>query len=228
MNGKTIAKLRMENGLEQQEAARMLGVSQTYLSLLESGKRNVTAKLTAKAVKLFNASPEFLPFDPKTADSDEKTNEDMAEMLASLGYPRFSHLPTKAKQNPAFVLLCALRKTNLDSRVAEALPWLVHEFPKMDWDFLIDSAKLSDLQNRLGFIVSLAGQLAAQSGDAEKLESLTTVEQQLENSRLLREDQMVATTSAEANFLKENRTDTAKFWRVLSDLSVEHLQPVKP
>lgn len=226
MKGKTIAKLRMEIGLDQQEAARRLGLSQTYLSLIESGKRKVTAELTAKAVRLFNASPEFLPFDSIAADSDEKTNEVLAEMLASLGYPRFSHLPKSEKLNPAFVLFSALRKTNLDSRVAEALPWLVHEFPKMDWHFLINAAKLSNLQNRLGFIVSLARQLAEENGNVGKLETLKYVEEQLKHSILFREDQLVAATKAEANFLKDNRTESAKFWRVLSDLSVEHLKPI--
>ena len=53
MNGQQLVESRLNKGLEQKEAADLLGVSQPYLSLLESGKRKLTRKL---AEKVFSSS----------------------------------------------------------------------------------------------------------------------------------------------------------------------------
>jgi hypothetical protein len=47
-----------------------------------------------------------------------------------------------------------------ESRVVEALPWLVYAFPLMEWDWLIEEMRLRGRQNRLGFLVDLAIELA--------------------------------------------------------------------
>ena len=49
-------------------------------------------------------------------------------------------------------------------------------------------AKLHDLQNRLGFVVALARQVAERKEQATTAATLAAVEQQLEPSRLARED----------------------------------------
>jgi hypothetical protein len=48
----------------------------------------------------------------------------------------------------------------LEVRVVEALPWLVAEYSDLDWAWLMREAKLGDVQNRLGFLVTLGRQLA--------------------------------------------------------------------
>ena len=101
-------------------------------------------------------------------------------------------------------------------------------FPEMDWGKLTKFAKMFDLQNRLGFVVSLACQLAVKVNDKQKFRYLSEVEKSLEKSRLFNEDVLgnESLTEAEKNYLKENRPREAKHWRVLSDLSVNHLDYV--
>jgi transcriptional regulator with XRE-family HTH domain len=228
MNGRQLTQSRLQRGLEQQEAAKMLGVSQPYLSLLESGKRKMPRKLAEKVVEAFNLSPEKLPFKTDWENSPEKSNRELAEMLASLGYPKFSHLRKGKIFNPAEVLFFVLKKENLDSRTAEGLPWLVFSFPEMDWERLTKFAKMFDLQNRLGFVVSLARLLAKKVADSEREKFLSEVEKSLEKSRLFQEDVLgnESLTEAEKSYLKTNRPKEAKHWRVLSDLSAEYLDYV--
>ena len=79
--------------------------------------------------------------------------------FAALGYPKFSHLKKSKsikKVNPALVLITAIQKDDLDSRTLEAMPWLIYNFPEMNWSKIISEAKLADGQNRLGFLISLA------------------------------------------------------------------------
>lgn len=45
---------RKEIGLTSAEAARILGISQAYLSLLENGKRKITSKLESRFIEAFN------------------------------------------------------------------------------------------------------------------------------------------------------------------------------
>ena len=61
MTGHQLAQYRTRYKRTQPQVARELGVSQTYLSLLESGKRPVTDKLRKKAVRVFNLSPTEMP-----------------------------------------------------------------------------------------------------------------------------------------------------------------------
>ncbi len=80
--------------------------------------------------------------------------------LGCARYPGFSYLRTRRRRNPAEVLLAELNQPDLDARVTEGLPWLALTYVDMDWDWLVRSAKLGDRQNRLGFAVSLASELA--------------------------------------------------------------------
>ena len=226
MNGFQLAQSRLSRGLEQQEAAEILGVSQSYLSLLESGKRKLNRKLAEKVVKVFHLSPENLPTAENWDDLPEVSNTELAESLAALGYPKFSHLKKGRLNNPGQVLFSALRNENLESRIAESLPWVVFTYPKLDWGRLTGYAKMFDLQNCLGFVVTLARQLAKKVNDKVKEKSLSVVEKKLENSRLFRETVFSEMKKAEKKFLKTNRPKEAKYWRVLSDLTVSHLDYV--
>jgi len=123
------------------------------------------------------------------------------------------------------VLLSALIAENLETRLIEALPWLVLEHPDLDWVWLIRAAKLNDLQNRLGYVTNLARRLAEKLGKDDTASLLRAQESTLEKSRLAREDTLchASLTQSERRWLQSNRSDEAKHWNLLTDLSLEHL-----
>src|SRR5277367_4033667 len=128
MTGLQMVDGRMRLGWTQQVAARKLSVSQPYLSLLEAGTRRVTDELAERAAELYGALPTALPL----AEDGPANPQGLIEDLAALEYPGFSHVPARQKRNPATVLLAALRQNDLDSRVVEALPWVVLRYPALD------------------------------------------------------------------------------------------------
>src|SRR5437763_11938010 len=85
---------------------------------------------------------------------------DLAAELGSLGYPRFAHLRAKTNPDPAEFLLTALAQHDLDVRVVEGLPWVILNYSDLDWEDLIARAQANGLQNRLGYVVHLARNLA--------------------------------------------------------------------
>lgn len=91
----------------------------------------------------------------------------------------------------------------------------------MEWSELIKASKVNDLQNRLGFVVSVAREFAETRGDAERAAKLGASERTLERSLLAREDTLCNTsmTDAERRWLITNRPQTAKRWRILTSLS---------
>lgn len=93
-------------------------------------------------------------------------------LVASLGYPRFAYLKSKRKKNPGEVLLSALSTKCLESRVAEALPWLLLKYPDLDWQSLVSAAKVRDLENKLGFVTCVARKVAEKLGENNKAELL--------------------------------------------------------
>lgn len=225
MNGEQLLKERISRNWEQSETAARLKVSQPYLSLIEAGKRPVTDKLALRAVRVFSLPPTALPvkYPPKTSQS--KTEDLLASQIARLGYPKFSHLKRARKVNPAAVLMSALTQDDLESRIVEALPWLIFNFSDMDWSQVINSAKLGDAQNRLGFLVSLAYELAKRSEDENKDALFKELLLTLEKSKLVLDDSFRrnSLTETEKAWLKKNRPKEARHWRVLSNFSAEHL-----
>src|SRR5215510_3394621 len=231
MTGMQLASGRRQKGWSQQQAATRLGVSQPYLSLLEKGERAVTEALAHKAAHVFGLSPAALPM-KTTPHALQSANEDeLATDLAVLGYPGLTHLKSARrrkrlrKRNPAEVLASALQVAELDSRLTEALPWVLLRFPELNWQWLVGAAKLNDLQNRLGFLTNVARRLAERRGETEKAALMTRQESVLERSRLAREDTLCheSLTEAERRWLRDHRTPEAKHWGLLTDLSPEHL-----
>jgi hypothetical protein len=150
--------------------------------------------------------------------------------LAALGYPGFAHLRTKVQKNPAGVLLDALNEPDLDARVAEGLPWLTLTYADMDWEWLVRNAKVRDRQNRLGFAVSLASEVAENKNDGERVTQLRQFLQVLECARLAREDTFChdSMTQAERKWLREHRSPVAAHWNLLTDMKGEHLAYASP
>ena len=100
------------------------------------------------------------------------TTHDYAAQLGSLGYPGFSYIKEKIAPNPARFLADALNEGNLDSRIVEGLPWVVLTNPEMDWEWLRSRVSEHRRQNRLGFIVALAIELAERESDSARAAKL--------------------------------------------------------
>jgi hypothetical protein len=85
-----------------------------------------------------------------------------------------------------------------------------------------------DRQNRLGFTVTLAHQLAAQANDVKRAATLQSHLPALKRSMLAREDTFChdSLTETERKWLRQNRPPAAQQWNLLTDLMLEHLAHV--
>lgn len=229
MNGQALQNARKQLGLTQVEAAKKLGVSQAYLSLFEKGKRPLTKSLAKKAVRLLKMPPTLLPLEKELKNLRPATNEKFVKELAAYKYPGYTHVKPSRLKNPVEVLISALSADNLEARLVEALPWLLLKFPDLEWKNLVDAAKLKDLQNRLGFLTSLAYKLAEKSGDTEKAAEFKRRLDELEKSRLVKEDTLCRQnmTEAEKRWILQSRSPEAEHWNIISDLSADSLRYVK-
>lgn len=222
MTGSELKLARKRLGWTQVTAAARLGVSQAYLSMLEHGVRRVPRKLQKRLVSVWDLPPVALPFREQRAQS--VSGDELAAELGALGYSGFGHLRArKVHWNPADLLLAALSHTALDSRLAEALPWLAWRYADLEWSRVVAQAKLHDLQNRLGFVVTLGRQLAERNRDSAGAQKLGNVEDMLRGSVLARNDSLTPLTNAERRWLETARPPDAKQWNVLTDMSVQHL-----
>lgn len=230
MTGRELARHRKEKKRTQVWTARALGVSQAYLSLLEAEKRPLTELLKKKAAKFFDLSPTELPTHLAPGKLGSVTDTALASDLADLGYTGFSHLKRKRarRKNPAEVLLEALNAPKRDARVVEALPWLLLTYPDLKWNEVLPAAKMYDLQNRLGYVISVARRLAELKGLSEIASTLKKHEVDLERSLLAREDTLCneTMTGTERNWLTRNRSEDARRWHLLTDLSPQSLSYV--
>ena len=225
MTGEDLKLGRERKHWTQEEAASRLRVSQPYLSLMEKGQRPVPAHLARKATTAFKLPATNLPLKTSLERVQAKSGNALAVDLASLGYPGFSYLKSRGKKNPAEVLLSALSAKHLESRLVEALPWILLKYPNLDRQSLVSAAKLRDLQNRLGFVTNLARRVAEKRGESGTAQLLRKQEEDLESSRLFLEDTLCndSLTHAERRWLEKHRPAAARYWRVLSDLSPDHL-----
>ena len=209
MNSEQLKLVRRQRGYTQQEAAARMGVSQAYLSMLEKGARKPSRTLARKLMREYGVSATVLP----VSDAPVRVTPDsLASQLASLEYPGFAHLArSKKRMNPAQFLLTALAQPNLEARVAEGLPWVVSRYPDMDFNWLVPRARAQNLQNRLGFTVTLA-RLASHN------EALQQPEQALAESKLAKEDSFCRELNeSERRWLRDHRSEQAREWNLLSD-----------
>ncbi len=197
--------------------------------MAELGRRVLPNALARKAVAILRASPTALPLRgvwvSASSDSDKLRSE-----LAGLGYPGFAHVRGRVRHNPAEVLLNALNQSELDTRVVEGLPWVAFTYADLDWDWAVQNAKLCDLQNRLGFVTTLASRLGtSQSSNkptgeprSRRLKEYVAV---LDRSRLAREDTLChdSLTETERKWLRANRPPDAAHWNLLTDMKAENL-----
>ena len=219
---------RLKTALTQVQAAVRLGVSQPYLSQLEKGERPITAELARSAITLYQLSATALPIPESVAKRVPANPDTLARQIAGLGYPGFAHV-RHAKANPAAVLLEALVQKDLEVRLTEALPWVVLTYPDMDWPWLIREVKLRDAQNRLGFVVAMAQDLAAtRPRFRPALERISFAAKELERARLAREDTLCRESMppAERDWLATTRSALARHWNLVTGLTTDHLSHV--
>jgi len=216
MNFEQLKTARLERGWNQQEAADRLGVTQAFLSMLEKGLREPSLNVSRKLMNVYGLPPTVLP----VHEVKENVSADyLAQTLALLGYPGFAHLRGGGRKvNPAEFLLTALAQRNLEARVAEGLLWVVLRYPDMPVDWLVKEARVRNLQNRLGFVVTLGNKTAQR-------QNLASLEETLADSKLAKEDSFCKELNEpERRWLKEHSSVEARQWNLLSDLRPDSLR----
>ena len=190
-----------------------------------NGLRLASAKLARQAAKLYKLSPTALPC-PSSPDVPAVQPDDLQRKLASLGYPGFEHVRSKVVSNPAEVVLGAVVKRDLDTRLVEALPWVLSAGTDLTWEWLRDRAKLQNAQNRLGYLVHLAKQTArALPEHAGAAQVLSRWENELEEARPRGEGTLCRDSmpERERTWLRTNRPESAVHWGLLTSLSADQL-----
>jgi transcriptional regulator with XRE-family HTH domain len=221
MSGADLRDARRERKWTQAELADKLGVTQAYVCLLERNRRVVPRPLAKRLASVLQLSPRTLPM---SAGRASLKAAEATSALGAVGHPGFAYLRNRRPLNPADLLLRALRATDVDARVVEALPWVLVKYPDLDWAWLVREAKVDDLQNRLGFLVSVARQLAELRGETATAKRLAEQEQALERSRLQREGAFrESLTDAERRWLREHRPPHAAHWNMLSTVNAAEL-----
>jgi transcriptional regulator with XRE-family HTH domain len=212
-----LKRARKDRGWSQQQAAERLGVTQAYVSMLEKGRRSAEP-LARKLMQVYDLPPTVLPLCEVRRNP---TPDSLAHNLALMEYPGFAHLRRAAKRvNPAQFLLSALAQNNLEARVAEALPWVVLRYPDLPFDWLVREARVHNLQNRLGFVVTLEQRASGRN-------DLLPIEQRLVDSKLVKVDSFCKELSEpERRWLREHSSDEARQWNLLSDLRPDALRYV--
>lgn len=205
------ANHRQSLNLNQADYAARIGVSQSYLSLLESGRRPLTAKFLNRLAKEFGTDPTQLPLVLSVAELDDDA---LASGLARLGYPGFAHLSDGPLMNPTVLVLECLRKSCPDVRLVEGLPWLLSRFSGLAVDWLCAQVKLLNLQNQLGFLVALTAEVRATADLAQLLE-------QLEPARLAAEAPLANRHMPEElrSQLRVERSQLAEHWNLLTKIN---------
>ena len=212
---------RKAKGWTQTDLSRKLGVSQGYVSLLESKRRSVPRRLAPKLVSVLDLPLNRLP----ATNSSPLSPGRVAGALGTLGYPGFAHLRHRHKLNPAEVVVRTLRANNVEARVVEALPWVLLQYHDLDWQWLLAEAKQYNLQNRLGLVATVALKLAERRSDWTAATTLRTWTNTLEHSRLAKEDAFAgdALTEAERRWLHTNRSEEGAHWNLLTRVSADTL-----
>ena len=193
--------------------------------MVENGRRELPIAQVYAVAQFYRLRPTVFPL-PSTERWTEIEPSEIASELAALGYPALAylcrHLPTR---NPAELLMAALLKNNLEVRVVEGLPWLACSYTDLNWDWCIEQAKLGNIANRLGFVVSLARELSEMHRRTASVETLRWVEDNLRPAVLLRSQTLCREhmTQAERRWLKSRSSTQAKSWNLLSDFSAKLL-----
>jgi len=178
--------------------------------------------LALTAVRKLRLPPTTLPLPALSQAVTPVPPGELAAALAWLGYPGFVHMRKAARPaNPAELVARAIAHRDLEPRLVEGLPWVLAKFHDLDWRWLIAQCRVLDLQNRLGFLVTLADQLAKPSA----AESLQAALADLERSRLTTEGTLCRDSMSvvERNWMRQARSLYAAHWNLLTALTADQL-----
>ena len=213
----------MGRNLSQGALARALGVTQAYVSQLESGARPVSRQLVERLGALPDLPGTVIPAAHEAIDD---ADADLAADAGALGYPAFAAAAARRPRNPAAVIVSILARQQVAPSVMAAVPWLLLAHAEIDAALLVAQVRLRNLQNRLGFLTDLAIELAGGSFrlDAAHLDKLRSLRADLESSRLANEGTLARVlTSTERQFFEEHRSAAARHWHLLTGLTAAQL-----
>jgi transcriptional regulator with XRE-family HTH domain len=187
---RSLKDYRTGRKISQRQLAKALGVTQAYVSQLESGARPLSRQLAERLGALPDLPPSVVPAAFTPIDDGEA---DLAADLGALGYPVFAGSaaprdllegaasepqpaaphgalgPHGARgapgaprrvKNPAAVIISILARRQVAPSVMAGVPWLLLSHTGLDTGWLADQARRRNLQNRLGFLTDLAIELA--------------------------------------------------------------------
>jgi transcriptional regulator with XRE-family HTH domain len=218
---------RRAAGLTQAQLAKKLGTSQAYVSLLERGLRSPSVSLAARLARVLELPPTAYPVRVGKRGLGRFGADRTAKGLANLGYPGFAYLGSSGTlTNPTEVLLRTLAAEWVDTRSLEAMPWLLLRYADFDHRQIVMLAHRHNLQNRVGFVVALAKDVAERNPEySHRLPELNKLLSSLEPLRLAREDELGQPLKSEQlrKWIRGNRTAAAAHWNLLTDLGTEHL-----
>lgn len=234
-----LRELRKAAGLNQAHVAAKLRISQSLVSMLEGGRISLSDDLAPGFARLYSvevgqlrefgrsdASRLKLSESPAAAVAMASVDADaLIQSLAALGYPEFKQSGKKYSADPSSLLLTALRQPVLARNVAEALPWVALSYEVEISDILI-RARIHDLQNRLGYVLTLARKVAERQKDfIGRRKALSEMRMNLLPARLAREDSLCLgqAGSEEQEAARNSRPDFAVFWNMLDDFTPEDL-----
>ena len=213
----------MGRNLSQGALAKALGVTQAYVSQLESGSRPISRQLVERLGALPDLPGSVIP---AGHDAVDDADADLAADAGALGYPGFAGSAGRRPKNPAAVIVAVLARRQVAPSVMAAVPWLLLSHAALDAAWLIDQVRLRNLQNRLGFLTDLAIDLArgAFRVDDAHLETLQALRAELEASRLANEGTLARVlTPTERQFFEEHRSAAARHWHLLTGLTAAQL-----
>ena len=108
--------------------------------------------------------------------------------------------------------------------MTEAVPWLLLHYPDLNWEWLVEQTKRHNLQNRLGFLTTLARELAEKRKDSVATHTLRRWECVLDDARLAKTDTLARRlTTAERKFFTDHRSPAATHWNLLTSLQASDL-----
>lgn len=227
MTGSTLRTARRRTGLTQRQLAATLDCSQSYLSRIEHGERTAPEAMCKKLVRLLGLPATCLPLRSQSLRRSG-SNDWARRKLGELGYPGFRYLAKSQRPsvNPGEVLLRVLSSERCDPRLVEAMPWLLLRFSNFDRATLVAEARQRNVQNRLGFVVTLAKTVSETAPEySDRFDELSLLGEALETFRLAREDDLGQNFKTERfrSHLRENRVEAAVHWNVLTALAPQHL-----
>lgn len=177
----SLRQYRCARGLTQVKLARLLGVTQAYISQLEATRRPISRRLAERLAALPDLPPVVLPPQPARG-TDTRADALLGADLAALGYPGFDRRTDRGVRNPAEVILSIIARRQVSPGVMAAVPWVLLTYPTLDRAWLVEQVRVRNLQNRLGFLTDLALELAAGRRDAGGRPSRETTERQTKTS----------------------------------------------